>query len=99
MQPLPYCVYVLFSEKDRQLYTGYTGNIEKRIEAHKAGKNTSTRYRLLLHLVFCEYYMLKTDAQRREMYLKTTAGKRAIKIMLKNTLEKMEYRHPLQNMG
>ena len=96
MQPLPYCVYVLFSEKDRQLYTGYTSNILNRLEAHRTGKNASTKYRLPLNLVFCEFYALKADAQRREMYLKTTAGKRAIKIMLKNTLEKMDYRHRLE---
>lgn len=93
MKPLPYCVYVLFSEKDRQLYTGYTSNIERRLNEHQSGNNESTKYRLPLHLIFCEYYLFKSDAEKREMYLKTTAGKRTLKIMLKSTLEQLEYRH------
>jgi len=35
-----------------------------------------------LKLIFYEAYLVKSDAQRREMYLKTTKGKRALKLML-----------------
>lgn len=90
---LPYCVYVLFSEKDKQLYTGYTSDIQRRLREHQSGKNVSTRYRLPLRLVFCEYYLFKEDAEKRELYLKTTAGKRAIRLMLKTTLETLGYKH------
>lgn len=45
-QSLPYCIYVLFSEK---------------------------------------------DARNREKYLKTTAGKRALKLMLRSTLHTLGY--------
>lgn len=86
MMPLPYCVYVLFSEKDYLLYTGFSSNIEKRLVNHNSGGTKSTQYRTPLILIFCEFYCYKTDAMNREKYLKTSAGKRALKIMLRNTL-------------
>lgn len=47
--PLPYCVYILFSEKNQQLYTGFTSNILQRIQQHNNGLNTSTANRRPLH--------------------------------------------------
>lgn len=86
MMPLPFCVYILFSEKDHLLYTGYTTNIERRLQEHNDGKTKSTSWRRPLKLVFCEFYLFEADARKREMYLKTTAGKKAVKLMLGNTL-------------
>jgi predicted GIY-YIG superfamily endonuclease len=37
-------------------------------------------------LIFCEYFLSKADAQRREKYFKTTKGKRTLKLILKNSL-------------
>ena len=90
--PLPYCVYILFSEKDHLLYIGFTSNIQKRIENHNAGLTKSTAWRRPLQLVFCEHYLFEPDARKREMYFKTTAGKKAIKLMLNSTLEKLDYK-------
>ena len=90
--PLPFCVYILFSEKDKQLYTGYTSNLERRLKQHNDGMNTSTANRRPLRLVFCEFYCFEIDARNRETYLKTTMGKRAIKFMLASTLDTMGYR-------
>jgi hypothetical protein len=36
--------------------------------------------------VFCEYYLSKSDAIRREQYFKTTAGKRVLRLMLQESL-------------
>jgi|SRR5690606_32984791 len=90
--PLPYCVYILFSHKDFLLYIGYTTNIEKRFNAHNSGKTKSTSPRRPFELVFCEFYLFEEDARRREMYFKTAAGKKAIKLMLRETLVKLGYR-------
>ena len=88
---LPYCVYVLQSEKDLLLYHGFTTNIEKRIADHNAGKTISTSKRRPLKLIFCELYLNKHDAVRREAYFKTSQGKRMLKLMLKDTLKQMDY--------
>lgn len=90
---LPFCVYILFSEKDHLLYIGYSANLEKRIETHNAGGNKSTAYRRPLKLIFCEYYLFEVDARKREMYFKTTMGKKAIRLMLAGTLEKLGYKN------
>jgi putative endonuclease len=44
--PLPFCVYVLFSEKDLFLYIGYTTNLEQRINNHNSGGTKSTSARI-----------------------------------------------------
>ncbi|MGV3629743.1 MAG: GIY-YIG nuclease family protein [Bacteroidota bacterium] len=91
LQPLPFCAYVLFSEKDKMLYTGYTSNLQRRVAEHNLGKNKSTASRVPLKLVFCEFYLFEKDARNRESYLKTTAGKKAIKLMLRSTLHTLGY--------
>lgn len=95
--PLPYCVYILLSEKDHLLYIGFTTNIEKRVERHNAGGNKSTAPRRPLKLIFCEYYLFEEDARKRELYFKTAMGKKAIKLMLGGTLNKMGYKIPIGN--
>ena len=92
--PLPYCVYILFSEKDHLLYIGYSANLDKRIETHNSGGTKSTAYRRPLKLIFCEFYLFEEDARKREMYFKTTLGKKAIKLMLANSLTKLGYKNP-----
>ncbi len=91
--PLPYCIYVLFSEKDHLLYIGYSAHLETRIETHNAGGNKSTAHRRPLKLIFCEFYLFEEDARKREMYFKTTMGKKAIRYMLDNTLSKLGYKN------
>ena len=81
-----YFVYILRSDKDGDLYTGYTTNIRQRIADHNRGHVPSTARRVPLHLIFFECYANKDDALRRETYLKTSAGKKAIKFMLRTTL-------------
>lgn len=91
MMPLPYCVYILFSHMDHLLYTGFTANIEERVKNHNDGKTKSTAPRRPLELIFCEHYLFEADARKREMYFKTTAGKKAVKMMLRETLIKLGY--------
>jgi putative endonuclease len=91
VQALPYCIYVLFSEKDAMLYVGYSSNLQNRILNHNAGGTKSTASRRPLKLIFCEFYLFEKDARKREMYFKTTAGKRALKLMLRTTLHTLGY--------
>ena len=81
-----YYVYVLLSEKDNMFYTGYTSNLENRIEEHLKGKVNSTRYRLPIKLVYYECSISQDDALHREKYLKSTYGKRYIRNRLKHFL-------------
>ncbi|WP_317169027.1 GIY-YIG nuclease family protein [Poritiphilus flavus] len=88
---LPYCVYVLQSEKDLLLYHGYTTNLHNRIINHNRGGTKSTSRRRPLKLIYCEFFLSKKDAKRREMYFKTSQGKRMLKLVLKRTLKEINY--------
>lgn len=79
-----YFVYVLRSDKDKNLYTGYTNDIKKRVKEHNEGKVTSTKNRVPLRLIYFEASHNKYDAIHREKYLKTTYGKRYFKNRLKH---------------
>jgi putative endonuclease len=79
-------VYILQSTVDNHFYTGYTKNLEERIDQHNAGKVKSTKNRRPLKLVYFEGCLNQQDATHREKYLKTTYGKRYIKNRLKNYL-------------
>ena len=94
-KPLPFCVYVLFSNKDYLLYIGFSSDLEKRLKKHNEGGVLSTAPRRPLQLIFCEYYLFEEDARQRELYFKTTMGKKAIKLMLSETLKKLGYKGTL----
>lgn len=72
-------VYVLFSKKDNEFYTGYTNNIDKRITEHLKGLVSSTKNRIPLELIYYEACLNQQDATHREKYLKTTYGKKVFK--------------------
>jgi len=69
-------VYVLYSKKDNQYYTGYTSNLHKRIEEHKNKATRSTTHRQPLILIYYEASGNKQDARAREKYLKSSPGKK-----------------------
>jgi putative endonuclease len=77
-------VYVLRSAIDGYLYTGCTRDLRNRIVLHNAGKVASTKERRPLVLIYYEACRNEQDAFRREKYLKTTHGKRYIKIRCGN---------------
>lgn len=57
--------------KDETLYTGWTNDIEKRLEAHNAGKGAKyTRSRRPVELVYLEQFETKEEAMRREYAIK-----------------------------
>ena len=90
MDQLKYCVYILYSLKDNKLYIGFTTDLKRRFAEHQSGNTKSTAPRRPLKLIFCEYYLSKDDAIRREKYFKTTAGKKTIKLMLKESLKEFD---------
>ena len=83
-----YYVYILHSQKDNKFYTGYTNNLQRRIEEHGAGKVESTKTRSPLKLIYYEAYTEKEDAQSREVFFKNGSGKRYLKKQLRIYFEK-----------
>jgi putative endonuclease len=77
---------VLISEKDGNLYTGFTKNLKVRFEQHNKGQVESTRGRRPMKLIYYEACLNQEDATHREKYLKTYHGKMYIKRRLKSYL-------------
>lgn len=71
---MTYFVYILYSEKDKELYTGCTHDMVERFKKHQAGYVLATKHRRPLALIYTEKYEDKKDAFKRERYLKTKWG-------------------------
>lgn len=70
------CVYILRC-KDGSLYTGWTNNFEKRLQAHRSGKGAKyTRGRSPLVPVYLEYFPDKISATKREAAIKKLPRKK-----------------------
>lgn len=68
--------------KDNTLYTGFTVNLEKRIETHNKGMGAKyTRGRRPVKLVYKEEYESKSQALRREHAIKKLNKKQKINII------------------
>lgn len=61
---------------NNQIYTGSTKDLKTRMKSHESKDVATTSKYLPVTLIGYESYFLKSDAQRRERYLKTTEGKR-----------------------
>ncbi|MFS8159290.1 MAG: GIY-YIG nuclease family protein [Candidatus Roizmanbacteria bacterium] len=86
-------VYILFSLLDRQLYTGYSNDLKKRIDKHQRGFVKATKNRRPIKLIYYEAYLNELDARRREIYLKGGKGKSELKIQLNEIFKEMDYKN------
>ena len=81
-----YCVYVLKSLKNDQLYVGRTSDLKKRISEHQAGKVRTTNRLNPMKLIFFEGFTSKADSIRRERYFKTSKGKSSLKQIIRDSV-------------
>jgi len=77
---LAFIVYVIQS-KDGDLYKGFTSNLSERLESHNQGCRW-TKGRGPFKLLYQEEYATKSEAMKREKFLKSGKGRE----FLKNTL-------------
>ena len=74
---MPYYVYVLESVRNGKRYVGSTSKTpEVRLREHNGGSNRWTRENGPFELVYYEEYGSKLEANRRERFLKSGAGRR-----------------------
>ena len=83
-----YYTYILFSEKINRYYIGSTQSIEQRIIRHNAGATKSTKPGRPCNSVYSEKFDSKTEAIKRENYLKRLKSRTFIEILIqKRSLE------------
>ncbi len=69
-------VYVLYSERLKKRYVGSTKDFEKRIKEHNNGKSRFTKGGIPWKLIYKEEYSTFSEARKRELFLKTGAGRK-----------------------
>src|SRR5215472_5777123 len=69
-------VYVLRSESDSGFYIGFSTNLRTRLRQHQAGESFATKSRDPWKLIYYEAYTDREDAEGREKFLKSGAGRR-----------------------
>ena len=70
---------------DNTLYTGWTNNLEKRLEAHNTGKGAKyTKPRLPVELVYYESFETKQEAMKRECEIKKLKRKQKEELIHQN---------------
>ena len=79
-----YYTYILFSEKINRYYIGSTQSIEQRIIRHNAGATKSTKPGRPWNLAYSEKFDSKTEAIKRENYLKRLKSRTFIEILIQN---------------
>ena len=68
--------------RDNTFYTGWTTNIEKRIEVHNSGKGAKyTKSRRPVELVYFEEFNTKVEAMRREYEINQMTRKKKEKFI------------------
>ena len=86
--------YVLLCKDNKRnrtkFYIGSTSNLKKRIQQHKSKGVKTTKSFDIIEFIYCEVCKNKTDAEQREIQLKTGFGRGYIKKRVKNYLEKRD---------
>ena len=65
-----YKVYILESRIDYSFYIGYTSDLTRRLKEHNAGESMYTSGKRPWELVYYETFEKKSDAIKRERFLK-----------------------------
>ena len=73
---MPYTVYILYSTKNQKIYIGFTSNLIERFKSHNyLSRNSWTVKYRPWEVIYCEYFLDKTDAMKRERALKSGQGR------------------------
>ena len=81
-------MYLLHSISDNGFYIGFSTDLRKRVSEHKLGASFATRSRGPWKLIYYEAYTEREDAEGREKYLKSGAGRRFLRSQLPHYLKK-----------
>jgi putative endonuclease len=80
-----FVVYILYSEKFNKNYTGFTSNLISRFNSHNnlETKGFTLKFRPW-KVIHVEFFDSKSEAMKREKYLKTGVGREFIQKVISN---------------
>ena len=79
-----YHVYLLKSLVKNKTYVGFTNDINRRLCEHNAGESNYTNKYKPWKIIYKEEFNTLKEAVRKEKYYKSAAGRRKLKIIMKN---------------
>jgi len=79
-------VYLLHSTKDNGFYIGFSTDLKRRLSEHRLGASFATKSRGPWKLIYYEAYTEREDAEGREKFLKSGAGRRFLRTQLRHYL-------------
>jgi putative endonuclease len=85
-------VYVLRSQSDSGFYIGFSDNLRARLRQHQDGESLATKSRGPWKLIYYEAYTEREDAEGREKFLKSGAGRRFLRTQLRHYLKRFPVR-------
>lgn len=72
-----YSVYILMMSNGKY-YVGQTNNLKSRLHRHRTGQCRSTKGHLPVELLYSEKHDTRSDAMKRETYLKSLKSHEAL---------------------
>jgi putative endonuclease len=81
---MKYFVYILNSLEFDKTYVGISNEPNRRLKEHNSGKSIFTRKFMPWEIVYKEQFDSRKFAREREKYFKSAAGRRRIKLLLKD---------------
>jgi putative endonuclease len=85
-------VYVLRSESDSGFYIGFSTDLKRRLAEHTRGAAFATKSRGPWKLIYYEAYIEREDAEGREKFLKSGAGRRLLRAQLRHYVKRLPAR-------
>ena len=85
-------VYLLHSTKDNGFYIGFSTDLKRRLSEHTRGASFATKSRGPWKLIYYEAYTEREDAEGREKFLKSGAGRRFLRAQLRHCLTRFPAR-------
>ncbi|MEY2867850.1 MAG: hypothetical protein RIR01_250 [Bacteroidota bacterium] len=79
-----FVVYILYSEKFNKTYIGFTSNLIERFKSHNSlsTKGYTLKFRPW-NIIHVEFFSSKSEAMKREKYLKTGIGREFIQQLIR----------------
>jgi len=79
-----YTIYAIYSKVDFRIYVGFTSDLKQKLKDHNAGRTKSTKGYVPWKIFYTEEAETRTEARKREKYLKGGSGKEKLKRLLED---------------
>jgi len=76
-----FTVYAISSIYKTYIYIGMTSNLDDRLNRHARGYEKTTKPYLPFALIYTEIFLTREEAREQEKYLKSSSGRRHLKIL------------------